>query len=325
MPPKKPSSFDAARIGSFDAAGIGVVTRDLTVLLDAHPPPDTKLSARGFAETGGGPVPTALVTLARLGARTAFLGVVGDDAAGRFLVEDLRGEGIDTTGVVVRRGFTTPVSLIVVGKDGARTVMEYGQKKLPYDKKDAVSAAPILEACRMLLLDARMPAAQEEAARRARAGGASVMLDCGHPRPGVKEILPLCDVAIFSHSYALAERGEELEDAAFLGDLAARLHPEGAGIAGLTLGAAGCVVVKGTGPPLRIRGHAVEAIDTTGAGDVFHGAFAWALLRGESHEAAAAFANAAAATKCRALSGRAPIATEAEIRALAGLSRRRPG
>jgi len=297
----------------FDAAGIGVAVRDLTVLLDTFPSPDSKTRAREFAETGGGPVPTALVTLARLGRRTAFIGVVGDDEAGRFILEDLRREGVDTSACVVRAGHRSPTSVILVERDGRRTVCEWGQVSLPLKREDMHRAAPILDRCRFLLVDARLPGIQIEAARRARKTGARVVLDCGHPRPGVTDLLRECDVTFLSHSFPRAVHGEGFAAEDCLHEVSLLLPAQGLRIAGLTLGADGCIVAAEGSTPVRIPGVKVACVDTTGAGDVFHGAIVHALLRGMDHVDAARFANAAAALKCRGLTGRAPLPPEDEI------------
>jgi len=298
----------------FDVVGVGLAVRDITVLLDAFPTPDEKYRAKGLFESSGGPVPTALVTLARLGRRTAFCGVVGDDPVGRFLVDDLSREGVDAWGVVRRQGIPSPTSVILV-EGGRRTIFEGWQNDLPLVLKEVLP----LEPCRYLLVDARLPELQAELARRVRTAGGQVVLDCGHPRPGVEEILSLSDVAILSHTYLRAVHGNEQDPAKFLEDIYARLPEGGHRIAGLTLGAEGCVIHSSDSSTVWIPGHRVEAVDSTGAGDVFHGAFIHALLANEPPEVAARFANAAAALKCRGMTGRAPVPPEKEIRDFAGI------
>ena len=120
---------------------------------------------------------------------------------------------------------------------------------------------------------------------RVRAAGGLVVLDCGHPREGVEELLGVADIAILSHTYPGTLRGEGCDPREFLADLFGR-----------------------------IPGHRVESVDSTGAGDVFHGAFVHAFLQGDSPVEAARFANAAAALGCEGMSGRFPLPPEAEIR-----------
>ena len=308
--------IDQSEMQTLDALGIGVAVRDITVRLDPFPDADAKVRARDLAESGGGPIPTALVTLARLGRACALAGVVPDDATGRFIVEGLHREGVDTTGVV-RRADSASTSVILVESDGRRRVCEWRQSDLPYGPEDLMHVAPMLDRSRFLLIDSRLPDVQMEAARRVRHAGGMVVLDCGHPRPGVDEILRQCDIAIFSHSYPRSLHGNGFDATGFVRELRGKMAPDGRRIAGLTLGEDGCLIAEGTGDPTHVPGHRVEAVDTTGAGDVFHGAFVHELLGGASALDAARFANTAAALKCRGLTGRAPLPEEQEIRRIA--------
>ena len=300
-------------MADFDVLGLGVCVRDVTVLLDTLPTPDEKYRAKGFFESSGGPVPTALVALARLGRRVSFRGVVGDDVVGEFIIDDLRREGVDVSGVVRKKDLPSPSSVILV-EGGRRTIFEGWQADLSLSSADVQ-----LESCRVLLVDARLPEIQIDWATRARRAGATVVLDCGHPRPGVEDILGLTDVAILSHTYPRAVEGEGYDAAKFLADLQSRLSKDGRHIAGLTLGPEGCVIRAPGTSILWIPGHKVEAMDSTGAGDVFHGAYIHSLLATDAPDVAARFANAAAALKCQGMTGRAPIPSEKEIRDFAGI------
>jgi len=301
-----------------DVLGLGVAVRDATVWLDHFPAPDEKLPAAAFVESGGGPVPTALVVLSRLGRRCGFVGLVGDDEAGRFVRRELEREGVDTRGLETRPGHETPTSVIlVVGPH--RTICEWRQEVVPVAPEALVPLRPALEGCRALHVDARMPDAQSEAAAIVRRHGGVVMLDAGHPRPGVDLLLPNVDIAILSSTFP-GRLPDAPEPEAFLDDLASRLPDDGPRIAGLTLGPDGCLLRDGDGSLVRIPGHAIEAVDTTGAGDVFHAAFLDAHLDGADVEAAGRFANGAAALKCLGRSGRAPLPDRAAIRDFSGLA-----
>ena len=292
----------------WDAIGVGLVVRDFFVLMDRYPGADEKLRANEIHEAGGGPVPTALVTMARFGRKTTMAGVVGDDLGGRFIVDGLANEHVDTEPVIVRDGFESPTSVIVV-ENGRRTIFEAPHgvdfpmtwddvKSLPFDDCDA------------LLVDARKVDVQLQAAARVREAGGIVVLDCGHPRVGVDELVALTDVAIFSHTYPLA-LGEDVE--AFVRHTVDKLPSGGPAIAGVTLGADGCALMSRDEPFLRIPGVSVDALDSTGAGDVFHGAFTHAYLKTKSVKEAGRFANLAAARKCEGMTGRAPLPPEEHL------------
>jgi ribokinase len=299
-----------------DALGIGVAVRDIAVHLDTFPQSDHKYQAKDLVETGGGPVATALVTLSRLGRRVAFAGVVGASDTGRFIVASLDKEQVDTSGMIFREGFSSPTSVILV-ENGRRTILEWKQYELPMTFEELEAKKVPFDNCRSLFVDVRAPEVQIEAARRVRKAGGIVVLDCGHPRRGVEEILERTDIAILSYTYPRSQHGEDYDPAEFLDGLRARLPEDGPRIAGLTLGENGCCISTPESSFIRIPGHAVDAVDSTGAGDVFHGAFVHAFLNKETPESAARFANAAAALKCTGMSGRAPLPSEDEIWELA--------
>ena len=300
----------------WDAVGIGLAVRDITVEVDQYPDPDEKVPAKRTVESGGGPVPTALVAMARFGRRTVLSAVVGDDSVGRFIREGLDDENVDTSGIVVRSGFESPTSVIII-ESGRRTILEASRSSsgLPLSWED-VEKLP-LDACRALLVDARLVELQLRAAARVRDAGGLVLLDCGHPRPGIDELVALSDIAIFSHTFPVARFGGDVDTASFLADILSRLPSSGPRIAGVTLGEKGSAFASPDVAYREFPAHHVHALDTTGAGDVFHGAFLHAFMKTSSLESAARFANVAAARKCEGITGRAPLPSETEIWKLA--------
>lgn len=294
--------------------GVGVAVRDVVLTLDSFPPQDGKIAARTLVETTGGPIPNALVTLARLGRRTSFGGVVGRDAAGTRIRDQLLSEGVDAHAVAQLPSLRTPASVILVVGE-TRSVVECGQDALPETDLPLDQWLEAVGSASWFLADGRLPAAQVRLAERARERGGRVMLDGGTPRAGLEALLPLADVALFSSSYALKSGVSEGEESLteFARNLATRLPAEGLGVAGLTLGSLGSLLVTRDGRTLRHVAPAVRVLDTTGAGDVFHGALADAMIGGASLEDAARFANAAAALSCEGAGGRAPLPSRAEI------------
>ena len=292
------------------AIGIGVVVRDISVLVDLYPAADEKRRAEAIYESGGGSVPTALVTLSRFGHRTAISTLVGDDSVGRFILDGLGAENVDASSVAIRKEFASQTSVIIV-ENGRRTILDAplgvgfpltwdDVAKLPFDRSEA------------LLIDARAPEVQLKAAAMVRSTGGLVMLDCGHPREGVDDLLGNTDIAIFSHTYPRSLGGEDYETESFLREIKERLPQTGPRVVGVTLGHRGCVVLADE-KLTRVPPHAVETLDTTGAGDVFHGAYLHAFLKTGSPVEAARFANVAAARKCEGMSGRAPLPPEQEL------------
>lgn len=307
-----------------DVLGIGTAVRDITVRLDPFPSPDSKVRAAEMAESGGGPVPTALVTIARLGGTAAWAGPLGDDEAAALIERSLAEENVDTRGAVRRPGAASPASVILVEPGGGRRVCEWRQADQAFTPEDLAPAAVLLQSCRALLADGRLPQAQEAAAGQVRSRGGMVVLDCGHPRPGADLLFPLTDTAVLSHSYARSVEGPGFDPAAFVRKMSGWIAPGGRRLAGLTLGEEGCILSEGGADPVTvpsIRIESVPVVDTTGAGDVFHGAFILELLRGTPAPDAARFACAAAAFSCTGLTGRAPLPREAEIRRAAAAGR----
>jgi ribokinase len=304
-------------VKEWDAIGIGLAVRDVSVLVDRYPMPDEKMRARELHESGGGPAPTALVTLARLGRRTALCATVGDDAVGHFLLDGLRRENVDVSAVSVRKDFVSPTSVILV-ENGRRTILEPPRGvDFPLDWSD-VRKLP-LEDSSALLVDARVVEVQIRAARIVREAGGLVVLDCGHPRAGVDELIVQSDIAIFAHTYPAALYGPDGDVREFLASVQSKLPRPGPAVAGMTLGPRGCAILSPEEGFFSIEAPAVAALDTTGAGDVFHGAFLHAFLKTGSAERSARFANVAGAKKCEGMTGRAPIPKEEEIWRLAGL------
>jgi sulfofructose kinase len=302
-------------VKEWDAIGIGLAVRDISVLMDRYPAADEKRRAQAIHESGGGPVPTALVTLARFGRRTAISALVGHDSVGRFILEGLEAESVDTTAVAVREEFSSQTSVIIV-ENGRRTILEAPSGVgFPLSWDDAVRLP--LKRCQALLIDARAPEVQLQAASVVRRAGGIVMLDCGHPREGVDALLVHTDIAIFSHTYPTALMGEDYAAEAFLHEMRQRLPENGPRVSGITLGQEGCAVLSDEGLT-RVGSHPVKALDTTGAGDVFHGAYLHAFLKTGSGITAARFANVAAARKCEGMTGRAPLPPEEDLWAAIG-------
>lgn len=240
---------------------------------------------------------------ARLGARVEFWTRVGDDFTGHFLLEELRDEGVEVSASVVVPGATSPVSLIQVDAEtGERTIqhfpgrgLEAPAEGLPYER--------IGQAACVLLDDWWGPAARG-AAQAARSAGVPVVADLC-PNADNADLVSLVSHLVVSRAHFDAQTIASPQD------LLRRLHDLGPEVAAVTVGADGCWYSDGAGVR-QAPGFGVEAVDTTGAGDVFHGALGCGLARGWDLDTAMEFASAAAALKCRQLGGRTGIPTLAE-------------
>jgi sugar/nucleoside kinase (ribokinase family) len=226
---------------------------------------------------GGGPAANAAVAIARLGGRAAFAGAVGDDALGREQVAELSREGVDVSAVETARGAPSFVSFILVDEaDGARTIVSAPEPRpLASGLADPLASPPDL-----VLVDGWGGAAQVRLARDARARGVPLLLDAGSARPEVLEIAALADVVIASEPFA-----EERAGPGRAGDALRLLLEGGARLAAVTLGARGALGgARGSASLFEVPALPIRAVDTTGAGDAFHGGAAFALASGWTWE-----------------------------------------
>ena len=291
----------------FDVVGLGCCAWDYLALVETFPASDTKTDALGFSEQGGGPTATALVTLARLGATTLFVGKVGDDTRGRLIIEQLEREGVDVSRVIVEESKSSRLSFSIVERQtGRRTIVS---------ARGSVSAlAPgdldrkTITSGRLLHIDGHQMEAAICAARWAREAGMKVVLDAGSVRPGMEILTELADYVVASKAFALDFTAEDCIERA-----ARRLFRPGLGAAVVTGGDRGGFCVNSEGE-FSYAAFAVEVVDTTGAGDVFHGAFDYGILRGWDLGEVVRFSSAVAALKCRELGGRAGIPSLEETR-----------
>jgi sulfofructose kinase len=287
----------------FDVVGVGYCSVDYFGIVDEYPPPaDKKMPMAQFTKQGGGPVATALVALSRLGARTAFVGKMGDDEFGGFMKKTLEEDNVDITQVVTEPGVSSQFAFIIVDQaTGKRTILwsQSDVSPLRADEMDHefITSAPILH------LDGLQMEAGLTAARWAKEAGMTVVLDGDTIRPGIDELIGLTDVLITSHNFAVQFTGENELERALL--KLRSLNPE---IVGITMGIEGCILSWGDAI-IRRPVYDVKVVDTTGAGDVFHGAFIYGLLKKWPLDRTAEFANAVASLKCRKLGGRAGIPT----------------
>jgi sulfofructose kinase len=278
----------------FDVLGLGCTAVDDVVCVPSFPAADQKVRVeRGFRRSGG-LTGAALVTAARLGARSAYAGRLGTDEFSRYIAEDLQREGVDVSHSPRSPRACTVRSTIIVGSTtGSRNIF-YEVKGL-LGAHDSLPAAAIIRASRVLFIDHYGMKGNLRAARIARSVGAGVVADFeGDEVPLFQEVLDLVDHLILSEGFALRITGESTAaraaQALWRSDRAAVI---------VTCGAEGCWSVSaGSGhKALHYPVFQVRAADTTGCGDVFHGAYAASLARGDALPARIRFAAAAAALK----------------------------
>ena len=295
----------------FDLVGVGLNAVDTLVVVPEYPAFNAKVEILEHARTCGGQVATALVACRRWGLRVRYVGAVGDDEPGRFQRESLALEGIELDHLKVVPGAFTQMSVIIVEKrSGERTILWRRDPRLVRDPREIPSAA--VAAGRVLLVDGHEIPLSIHAARCARDAGMPVVLDIDAAREGSRDLLALVDFPVVSESFAPRLTGKpDLWDALREVQAISPGH-----FACATLGRGGALALSGN-RALRVHGACVRAVDTTGAGDVFHGGFVYGLTQGWPLERILAFATAAAALNCTAYGARGGIQDRDEIEKLA--------
>ncbi|WP_180897957.1 PfkB family carbohydrate kinase [Martelella soudanensis] len=276
---------------------LGLTAYDHIWNVESIPEGAGKWRATDFVSTGGGMAATAAVAVAKLGGRARFWGRAGDDAAGHAMRDELSAAGVDVGGLKLFEGAQSSVSGVIVDAAGERLIVNFRGGGLPV-APDWLPLGDIANAG-AVLADPRWPEAVEAVFAAARKLGVPTVLDADVAEASVFErLLPLTDHVIFSEQALAAFAGADrpLEKAASYGSAITAVTRGGEGIDWLE-----------DGKPHHYPAFPVAVVDTTGAGDVFHGAWAMAVAAGADATAAAGFASAAAGLKCTRPTGRRGI------------------
>jgi sulfofructose kinase len=287
----------------FDILGLGCVSVDDFLYVDSFPAADEKLAARHGERQCGGLTATAMVAASRLGAKCAFCGVLGNDELSEFVAETLRSENVDVS-YAPRLPEARPVhSTIVVGARGnTRNIFfEVGGLSGAHDSKPD---AAIIQSARVLFVDHLGVTGSIRACRIAREAGMAVVADLERETSAeFQTLLGLVDHLILSKQFALKLTGCGDAEAAI-----AALWTCERKLVAVTNGDRGCWYRSTDSPaPVHFPAYAVEVVDSTGCGDVFHGAYAASLAAGATVEERIRFASASAALKATKAGGQAGI------------------
>jgi ribokinase len=286
-----------------NVAGLGQCSLDNSFIVDSFPIPDTKKEVIEYRTAGGGPVATALVSLSRLGINCSFYGITGDDEAREKIRNSLKVENINVDGLVTRRHSNSQIAFICVEKGTGRRTIFW---KRPSSKPLAPEELPanFLDDVDFLLVDGLMADISMYAAKKAKEKSIPVMLDAGRLREGMLELAQVCDYLVASEEFA-REFSEDRESFS-PEQVILQMQSFNARASTITLGNKGSVTTCGD-EIFHTPAFKVDVIDTTGAGDVFHGGYIYGLLQKWGIKRVVRFASAFAAIKCRKLGGRAGI------------------
>ncbi len=293
---------------SFDLLGIGDPFLDLVIEVDQLPKTNTNCPMKQYCFQGGGNVPTALVAASRLGLTCSLIGSVGDDLFGKMSLSDLAYNGVDTSNMIIDSGKKSNFSVCVTESaiEGKEFISNHGDfRTVGVEEIDAMRE--LFMSTRLLHTGLISPATVR-ACEYVHAGGGKVSIDAPYHRPHVYKNYRHFDIFIGSEMYYDEfcrvhglKRGEFEKNMKHLQGLG----PE---IVIFTFGGDGAKGVYEDNY-FDIPAKKVSVVDTTGAGDVFHGAFDYAYLQGWDVKTCAEFATCVSAIKCTRPGGRAGIPT----------------
>ena len=289
-------------MAAIDVVGVGIACLDHNTTVTSIPKIDENVLVLDYRKQMGGTVSTALAALQRLGMNTKYMGMLGDDENGKYILDGLSAEGIDVGSVRLVDGESSPFSFVMVDSMTSRRSIAHFPGCEFTVPADCVDAA-VVGSTRLLHVDIYTPAvvAACEAAREA---GVPISVEANVPYPGLEELLSGGDIFITSREIFSQLVGENDPSAA--GEKAREQYELDHCV--VTLGAEGSIAV-GKDEIVASPGFEVKVIDTTGAGDVFHGAYLYGYLMGWRYIRSLRFANAAAAIMCTGQKGWADIPT----------------
>lgn len=311
--------IDIPNQGRFDVVGFGLNAVDHLCFVPEFPTQGTKPRVSRFIRTPGGQAASAMVFCSRMGVSAKYVGKVGGDEIGRFSLDSIESDGVDVTDVVTVPGVTNQLAMIVVDeRDGERTILWHRPPELETLPEELT--AEKVAAGRILLIDGHDTAGAARAADIAHENGVLVVLDAESVKEGTADVVARTDVLLAAHEFPRRFTGEPNIDIAF--DM---LRQAGPRVVGMTLGSLGSLVMGADGSVVSSPAYDIDVVDTTGAGDTFHGAFVYGLLQGWKAERVLDFSNAAAALCCAAPGARGGARSLEDVEELMARGPRRLG
>jgi ribokinase len=301
----------AAASASDLVVGLGQATVEMIGVGPRSPEPVIELAT--FSVQSGGAVGTTLATVAALGGRARYFGRLSDDEFGSIVLRGLKQFGVDVSQVLIEPGKVSPASFILVDERTGRRLVRFTRGSVAPLEPGELSRN-LFDDARVLLVDGRNPATQVAAAERARALGITVLLDARRLGPGMGELLDLSDIVIGNERFAA-----EFSHSSDMKRSLLELTQMGPKIAVITLGEEGAIALENE-TLVRQPALPVEIYDTTGASEVFRGAFIYGTLQGWPLDKCLPFANAAAALNCTQLGGAGGIPSLTAVTRAAGLT-----
>jgi len=294
---------------------VGSLNMDLVGCAPRLPVAGETITGHTFFDAPGGKGANQAYAAAKLGGRVSMVGRVGSDDFGRRMRANLEQVGCDSSGVLVLQGCPSGIALIFVADDGHNSIMVLPGANGRLTEADLEGSREHFEGAAYVLLQLETPLRTvAAAARAARRVGARVILDPAPAQPLSDELLCLAEVLTPNETEAaiLAGLPPRRLDPVQAADIARQLRRRGAPIVIVKLGDQGCVLVS-DGEPRYLPAPAVQALDTTAAGDIFNAGLAVGLSEGMDLAAACQFANCAAAVSVTRRGAQPSAPSRAEV------------
>jgi sugar/nucleoside kinase (ribokinase family) len=293
-----------------DILCIGHAAYDVSVFVEGYPAENSKSETAELLESGGGPAANAAYLLSSWGAPCAFAGLVGNDFYGRRVRDEFQSAGTDVSLMELRQGHATPLSLILINrKNGSRTIVNRKLKTAPL-QFDPTRLAPVSP--RVLLFDGHELNASLAALKSF--PNAVSILDAGSWREGTASLAGKVHYLVASERFALQAAGlSKLSNETERRECLDKLRAKFSKTTVVTLGENGLIADDGSGF-CHLPAFEAQAVDTTAAGDIFHGAFAFAIAREMPLWESLRFAAMTASLSVRVPGGRASIPPLAQVR-----------
>ncbi len=291
-----------------DVVGVGLAVVDLKVTVSSIPQIEETVLAFDFHKHHGGPVGNALVALQRLGMKTQYMGMLGNDEYGRLIADGMKAEGIDTSLLRMADGENTPFSIVMVDASTKKRSIAFHAGCALSVPAECVDTE-VVKSAKLLHVDFCTPAVRA-ACEAARDAGIPISVDADGLYPGLEEILDMATIFVPAREIASQLVGED--DPAKAAELIREKY--NLEVVTVTRGKEGSVSVTPEGT-VSAPGFEIEAVDTTGAGGVYQGAYLYGYLNRWPVERTARFANAAAALMCSGMNGWADIPTRYKVEA----------
>lgn len=296
-------------VTEYDIVGIGVSTLDILTIVTEFAAEDSVQQAIDAKFQGGGPVATALVAAAKLGAKVAMIDSLGDDFVGQSILEEFNSYGVITKYLQITSGKTSSIASVWIREQDGQRAIAYRPGNAPELRENCL-ALEIIKKAQVIHLNGRHLQCCFAACRLAKEHGVKISFDGGggRYRSELDPLIPLIDIGIVARDFA-----EKYAQTTNIDNAAQCLLDQGCELVVITDGDRGSYIFSETENFHQPAFEPNKVVDTTGCGDVYHGVFLFSLISGLSLRESARRATAVAAINAQRIGGRGMLSTMSEI------------